>query len=91
MWYSHTTHMSNVQWMPYSFAQLYLFKCVMVVQYHVWSNPKRFWAFWLFLEVIFVLKNLEKSKNVSPCIFVTHLQVILSSETSCENTEVLKF
>ena len=42
IWYAHTTHMPNVQWMPYSSAWLYLFKCDVYVLNYIWFNPKRF-------------------------------------------------
>ena len=51
------------------------------------QTQKYFKVFWLFLEVIFVLKNLQKSKNLSLCIFATHSRVMLSGELSRENTE----
>ena len=50
----HTTHMSNVQWMPYSFVRLYLFKYDVCVLNYIWIKPKRFWSFYMFLEVIFI-------------------------------------
>ena len=42
IWYTHTTHMPNVQWMSYSFVRLYLSKCDVCVLNHIWINPKSF-------------------------------------------------
>ena len=41
-WYTHTIHMPNVQWMPYSFVRLYLFKCDVCVLNYIWIKLKRF-------------------------------------------------
>ena len=42
MWYTHITHILNVQWMSYSFVWLYLFKCDVYVLNYIRINPKRF-------------------------------------------------
>ena len=34
--------MPNIQWIPYSFVRLYLFKCDVCVLNHIWINLKRF-------------------------------------------------
>ena len=40
-WFTHTTHKSNVQWMPISFVWLYMFKCDLCVLNCLMIKPKK--------------------------------------------------
>ena len=55
---SHIT-LVYVPWMLYSFVWSYLIKNVAHAQLYVDQTQKYFWVFYMFLESIFVLKNLK--------------------------------
>ena len=52
-----------VQWMPFSFAWLYLIKCVFTCSIFVDSNAKRFFSVLGVFGKCFVLRKLKISKN----------------------------
>ena len=65
-WFTHTTHKSNVQWMPISFVWLYVFKCGLCMLNCLMIKPKFFFecfmCFWKwFLSLWFLKVFLEMS------------------------------
>ena len=73
---THITHV-YVQWMPYSFMWLYLFKCVAHAQSHVDQTQK---DFWVFLESVLVLKNFKNLKNCATLFWWLYLVGTASHE-----------
>ena len=66
-WFTHTTHKSNVQWMPISFVWLYVFKCDMYILNCLMIKPKKifkcFICFWkCFCVSLLFWKFFQKTK-----------------------------
>ena len=53
--------MPNVQWMPYSFIQLYFFKCDVCLLNYIWINPK------IFLIILYVFGS-DFYHSLCPCL-----------------------
>ena len=62
-WFPHTTHKSNIQWIPILFVWLYMFKCDVCVLNHMWIKLKRF------LNILFVFGSVF----ITLCFLVLYL------------------